>query len=321
MSDQRPTPEQMLERVRAEQGTSDFAGRRGRLKLFFGYAAGVGKTFSMLQAAHAQARDGKQVVIGYVEPHERPETLALIDGLELLPPLKVPYRGAVLKELDLDAALERKPEIILVDELAHTNAPGVRHSKRWQDVAELLDAGIDVYSTVNVQHIDSLNDIVAQISGVTVRETVPDRVLEMADEVVLVDLPPEELLQRLKQGKVYVASQAADAIARFFRRENLVALRELALRQTAERVHEDVETARRGIAAGVPWPTNERLLVCVGPSPTSAKVVRAAKRLADRRRARRVDDNCDERDRSGTDASQPGARRSTGGRDRQDHGR
>jgi two-component system sensor histidine kinase KdpD len=282
MTDERPTPEQMLERVRAEEGTSASAPRRGRLKLFFGYAAGVGKTYAMLQAAQAIRREGKQVVIGYVEPHERPETLALVVGLEQLPVLSVPYRGAVLSELDLDAALERKPEVILVDELAHTNAPGLRHAKRWQDVAELLDAGIDVYSTVNVQHIESLNDVVAQISGVTVRETVPDRVLEMADEVVLVDLPPEELLQRLRQGKVYVASQAANAMERFFRRENLVALRELALRQTAERVHEDVETARRGTAAGVPWPTNERLLVCVGPSPTSAKVIRAAKRLADR---------------------------------------
>jgi two-component system sensor histidine kinase KdpD len=276
MNDDRPTPEQMLERVRAEEGTSAAANRRGRLKLFFGYAAGVGKTYAMLQAAQAIQREGKAVVIGYVEPHDRPETLALVAGLEQLPVLPVPYRGALLSELDLDAALERKPEVILVDELAHTNAPGLRHAKRWQDVADLLEAGIDVYSTINVQHIDSLNDVVAQISGVTVRETVPDRVLEMADEVVLVDLPPEELLQRLKQGKVYVASQAASAMERFFRRENLVALRELALRQTAERVHEDVETARRGIAAGVPWPTNERLLVCVGPSPTSAKVIRAA---------------------------------------------
>ena len=282
MNDQRPTPEQMLERVRAEEGTPAAGRRRGRLKLFFGYAAGVGKTYAMLQAAHVQAHDGKQVVIGYVEPHDRPETLALVDGIEQLLPLPVPYRGAILTELDLDAALERKPELILVDELAHTNAPGLRHAKRWQDVAELLDAGIDVYSTVNVQHIESLNDVVAQISGVTVRETIPDRVLEMADEVVLVDLPPEELLQRLKQGKVYIAAQAANALERFFRRENLVALRELALRQTAQRVHEDVESARRGTAAGIPWSTNERLLVCVGPSPTSAKVIRAAKRLADR---------------------------------------
>ncbi len=282
MNDQRPTPEQMLERVRAEEGTPAAGRRRGRLKLFFGYAAGVGKTYAMLQAARAQAREGKQVVAGYVEPHERPETIALLEGLEPLAPLAVPYRGAVLKELDLDAALERKPEVILVDELAHTNAPGLRHAKRWQDVAELLDAGIDVYSTVNVQHIESLNDVVAQISGVTVRETIPDRALEMADEVVLVDLPPEELLSRLKQGKVYIGTQAAHALERFFRRENLVALRELALRQTAQRVHEDVESARRGTAVGIPWSTNERLLVCVGPSPTSAKVIRAAKRLADR---------------------------------------
>ena len=196
--------------------------------------------------------------------------------------LNVPYRGTMLREFDLDGALARKPELILVDELAHANVPGMRHVKRWQDVEELLAAGIDVYSTVNVQHIESLNDVIAQISGIVVRETVPDQIFESAGDVVVVDLPPEELLERLKQGKVYVPQQAARALERFFRRENLVALREIALRQTAERVHEDVETARRGVACGGPWPTNERLLVCVGPSPTSAKVVRAAKRLADR---------------------------------------
>ncbi|MEX0979021.1 MAG: sensor histidine kinase KdpD [Pirellulales bacterium] len=282
MNDDRPTPEQMLERVRAEAGASDGKDRPGRLKLFFGYAAGVGKTYAMLQAARAQQAEGKDVAVGYVEPHGRLETEALLAGLERLPPLEVAYRGTVLCDFDLDAALARKPQIILVDELAHTNAAGMRHVKRWQDVEELLAAGIDVYSTVNVQHIESLNDIVAQISGVTVRETVPDHMIQTADELALVDLPPDELLERLRQGKVYVPAQAATALERFFRRENLVALREIALRQTAERVHADVETARRGTAARVPWPTNERLLVCVGPSPTSAKVVRAAKRLADR---------------------------------------
>ncbi|MCU0961229.1 MAG: sensor histidine kinase KdpD, partial [Pirellulaceae bacterium] len=191
-------------------------------------------------------------------------------------------RGTTLREFDLDAALARKPEVILVDELAHTNAPGMRHAKRWQDVDELLKAGIDVYSTVNVQHLESLNDVVAGITGVTVRETFPDEVFERADDVALIDLTPDELLERLRQGRVYIPQQAAHALERFFRKDNLAALREIALRHTADRIHDDVETARRSVAAKVPWPTNERLLVCVGPSPTSAKVVRAAKRLADR---------------------------------------
>lgn len=192
------------------------------------------------------------------------------------------YRGATLPEFDLDAALARRPDIILVDELAHTNAPGMRHAKRWQDVEELMAAGIDVLSTVNVQHVESLNDVVAEISGIQVRETVPDEVFEWADEIALIDLPPDELLERLRQGKVYVPQQAAFALQQFFRKNNLVALREFALRRTADRIHEEVETDRLSSAAKRPWPTNERLLVCVGPSPTSAKVVRAAKRLADR---------------------------------------
>ncbi|MEX2167831.1 MAG: sensor histidine kinase KdpD [Pirellulales bacterium] len=282
MIDSRPTPEQMLHRARAEATDTEREGDRGRLKLFFGYAAGVGKTYAMLQAARQLRADGKDIVAGYVEPHGRVETESLLDGLEQLPLLEVPYRGTVLHEFDLDAALARKPEIVLVDELAHSNAPGMRHVKRWQDVEELLAVGIDVFSTVNVQHVESLNDVVAEISGVAVRETIPDRLLAIASDIVLVDITPEELLERLKQGKVYVPQQAARAIDRFFRRENLVALREIALRQTAERVHEDVEIARRGVAASVPWPTNDRLLVCVGPSPSSAKVVRSAKRLADR---------------------------------------
>lgn len=278
MADDRPNPDALLARVQEEESRV----QRGRLKLFFGYAAGVGKTYSMLQAAHAAQAEGRDVVVGYVEPHARPETQALVEGLERLPTLDVPYRGAVLREFNLDAALARHPELILVDELAHTNAPGMRHTKRWQDVEELLDAGIDVYSTVNVQHVESLNDVVAQISGVTVRETIPDEVFRRADEVAIVDLPPDELLSRLRAGKIYVPTQAAQALERFFRKENLIALREIALRETANRVHEEVETARLSRAATVPWATSERLLVCVGPSPTSAKVIRAAKRLADR---------------------------------------
>ena len=282
MDNERPSPEQMLARVKAEGSEGPASRRRGRLRLFFGYAAGVGKTYAMLQAANALKKEGADVVVGYVEPHNRPETEALLSGLERLPPLEVPYRATTLREFNVDAALSRRPQVLLVDELAHTNAPGMRHAKRWQDIEELLAAGIDVFSTVNVQHVESLNDVISQISGVTVRETFPDAVFESADEVALIDLPPDELLARLQQGKVYIPPQAAHALQNFFRKENLVALRELALRQTADRVGEDVQTARLGKAAILPWQTADRILVCVGPSPSSAKVVRAAKRLADK---------------------------------------
>lgn len=282
---ERPTPEQMLARIRSDAPDAQFVSSEGKLRLFFGYAAGVGKTYAMLQAAQAMKREGREVVIGYVEPHARPETQALTEGLEVLPILDVAYRGSVLREFDLDAALARKPEFILVDELAHTNAPGCRHAKRWQDVEELLAAGINVLSTLNVQHVESLNDVVAEISGVQVRETVPDSVLELAEEVTLIDVAPDDLLERLRQGKIYVPTQAAFALEKFFRKNNLVVLREMALRHAADRVHDDVEIARLGSSSNRPWPTNERLLVCVGPSPTSAKVVRAAKRLADRLQA------------------------------------
>ena len=279
---ERPTPEQMLARIRSESTEVESASSEGKLRLFFGYAAGVGKTYAMLQAAQAMKREGREVVIGYVEPHARPETHALTEGLETISRLEIPYRGSVLQEFDLDSTLARKPEFVLVDELAHTNAPGCRHAKRWQDVEELLAAGINVLSTLNVQHVESLNDVVAEISGVQVRETVPDSILQRADEVTLIDVSPDDLLERLRQGKIYVPTQAAFALEKFFRKNNLVALREMALRHAADRVHDDVEVARLGSAASRPWPTNERLLVCVGPSPTSAKVVRAAKRLADR---------------------------------------
>jgi two-component system sensor histidine kinase KdpD len=282
VTEDRPTPEQMLARLKTEGVEEGSLKRRGRLKVFFGYAAGVGKTYAMLQAARTLKADGRDVVVGYVEPHGRPETEALLEGLEQLPVLQVPYRGAVLREFNLDAALERCPELILVDELAHTNAPTMRHAKRWQDIEELLAAGIDVFTTVNIQHVESLNDVIAQISGVTVRETVPDEVLERADDIALIDLTPDELVERLRQGKVYIPEKVAWALENFFRKEKLLALREIALRHTADYLSDDVETARLGVAARVPWPTNERMLVCVGPSPTSAKVVRAAKRLADR---------------------------------------
>lgn len=281
MPDQeRATPEQMLARLQTEGDDTLSLPGRGRLKVFFGYAAGVGKTYAMLQEARRLAANGTDVVAGYVEPHGRVETESLLEGLEQLPSLRMEYRGATLHEFDLDAALERAPEVILVDELAHSNPPNCRHPKRWQDIEELLNAGIDVLTTCNVQHIESLNDVVAKISGIMIRETVPDQVFQRADELAIVDLSPEDLLERLEAGKVYVPTQAKRALQNFFRRENLVALRELALRQTAARVHADVQSARTGQGRADVWATNERLLVCIGPSPTSAKVVRSAKRLA-----------------------------------------
>jgi two-component system, OmpR family, sensor histidine kinase KdpD len=276
MTGERPNPDQLLARAGAAEGSV----RRGRLKIFFGYAAGVGKTYAMLEAAHREKADGVDVVVGYVEPHGRPETEALVQGLEILPPRSVAYRGVMLKEFDLDAALARKPKLILVDELAHSNAEGLRHVKRWQDVDELLDAGIDVFTTLNVQHVESLNDVIAQITGIVVRETLPDSVLERADDIELVDLTPEELTDRLKEGKVYVPQQAARALQNYFQKANLTALREISLRQVAQRLSKDVEAARKDKAATKPWATSERLLVCVGPSPTSAKLIRTAKRMA-----------------------------------------
>ena len=276
MSDQRPNPDLLLARVQAEEAQQ----ARGKLKIFLGATAGVGKTFAMLQAAHDRKAECVDVVAGYVETHGRTETDALLQGLEILPAKFVAYRGAQLREFDLDGALQRRPTLLLVDELAHTNAPGSRHAKRWQDVEELLDAGINVYTTVNVQHLESLNDVVAQITAVVIRETVPDHILEQADEVELIDLPPDELLQRLREGKVYVPEQAAHASANFFRKGNLIALRELALRRTADRVDEQMQRYRQDHAIPTTWPTNERLLVCVSPSPLSVRLVRKTRRMA-----------------------------------------
>lgn len=256
--------------------------RRGKLKIFFGAAAGVGKTYAMLEAAREVKADGRDVAVGYLETHGRPEADALLESLEAIPSLRVPYQGGVLREMDLDAVLVRRPAIALVDELAHTNAPGSRHAKRWQDVMELLDAGIDVYTTMNVQHVESLNDVVAKVTGIVVRETVPDSVLEQSDEVELIDLPPDDLLERLREGKVYVPAQADEALRSFFRKGDLIALRELALRRTAERVDAQMRSYMREHAIGKTWPVAERLLVCVGPSPHSVRLVRAAKRMADR---------------------------------------
>ncbi|MDN7810421.1 sensor histidine kinase [Burkholderia gladioli] len=272
----RPDPDQLLDKIQREEERQ----QRGRLKIFFGASAGVGKTYAMLQAARARADEGVDVLVGIVETHGRRETAALVEGLELLPPLAVSHRGRELAEFDLDAALARRPQLVLVDELAHSNLPGSRHLKRWQDVHELLDAGIDVYTTVNVQHLESLNDVVGAITGIRVWETVPDRVFDAADEVTLVDLPAEELLERMRDGKVYMAQQAERAVRNFFRKGNLIALRELALRRTADRVDAQMREYRADRSIARIWQARERLLVCVGAGPEAPTLVRAAARLA-----------------------------------------
>jgi two-component system sensor histidine kinase KdpD len=273
----RPDPDALLAAVTAEEKQHV----RGKLKILLGYAAGVGKTFAMLEAAQQRKREGVDVVVGYVETHRRPETDALLAGLEVILRRRVEYRGTVLEEMDVDAVLARRPQLALVDEFAHTNAPGSRHPKRHQDVEELLAAGIDVYTTLNIQHLESLNDIVAQITGVTVRETIPDRVLDEADDIEVVDLPPGELVRRLREGKVYVPEQAARAVQRFFRQGNLTALREIALRQAAERVDDQMLAYMQARAIPGPWPAHERLLVLVSPSGLSERLVRTGRRLAD----------------------------------------
>jgi two-component system sensor histidine kinase KdpD len=274
--DQRPSPDALLEAARREES------RAGKLKIFVGAAPGVGKTYEMLQQARARMRDGYDVVVGVVETHGRKETEALLEGLEVIPRRALDYRGQSLDEMDLDAILARRPEIVLVDELAHTNAAGSRHPKRYLDVAELLDRGINVYTTVNIQHIESLNDVVAQITHVRVRETVPDSIFDRADAVELVDLTPDDLIQRLREGKVYVPGQAQRALEHFFSATNLTALRELALRRTAERVDEQLLSQMQARAIPGPWAAGERLLVCISEDPRAAGLVRYTKRLADR---------------------------------------
>lgn len=271
----RPAPEALLEEAKRAE--------RSRLKIFVGAAPGVGKTYAMLQAARERLREGVDVVVGVVETHGRRETEALLEGLPVVPRVTVHYRGRTLQEMDLDAVLARRPALVLVDELAHTNAPGGRHPKRWLDVEEILDAGIDVYTTVNVQHLESLNDVVAQITGVRVRETVPDRILDRADEVKLIDLSPEELVQRLREGKVYVPEQAERALRNWFHPANLTALRELALRETAEHVDEQMQAHRRTRPAADTWAVSERILVAIGGGVLSERLVRAARRMAERR--------------------------------------
>jgi len=275
--DKRPAPEALLK----------FAddSRQGKLKIFLGYAPGVGKTYAMLEAGLKRRAEGWDVVAAYVESHGRFDTDALLAGLEAIPPAKVTYRRLTMAELDLDAVLARRPRLALVDELPHSNAPGSRHEKRWQDVEELLAAGIDVYTTLNVQHFESLKDVVAQITGITVRETVPDRLLDEATDIRLVDLPPEELLQRLGEGKVYVPKHAATAMQRFFTPGNLIALREISLRRAASRIDDEMRSYMESRAISGPWPAAERLLVCVSGSPYGEQLIRTTRRLADEMKA------------------------------------
>jgi len=272
----RPDPQALLDAHRRDG--------RGRLKVFLGASPGVGKTFAMLEEARQRQRAGRDVVVALVETHGRAETAGLLASLEVLPRKTVPYRGQMLEELDLDALLARRPQLALIDEFAHTNVPGARHPKRWQDVVEVLDAGIDVTTTLNIQHIESLNDVVASITGVRVQETVPDEVLQRADEIELIDLPPDELINRLREGKVYVPQQVGKALESFFTKGNLTALRELALRTAASRVDADMLTYMQAHAVKGPWPTQERLLVCVNEAPVAKALVRAGKRMADRAR-------------------------------------
>src|ERR1700760_856593 len=274
--DKRPSPEALLEAARRENDQA------GRLKIFIGAAPGVGKTYEMLQSAHAKLKSGIDVVVGVVETHGRAETEALLRGLEVIPRKRIDYRDQVLEEMDLDALIARKPQIALVDELAHTNAPGSRHPKRYLDVEELLSHGIDVYTAVNIQHIESLNDVVAQITHVRVRETVPDSVFDRADAIELIDLTPDDLIARLREGKVYVPKQAERALEHYFSPGNLTALRELALRRTAERVDEQLLNHMQANATPRPCAAGERIPVCVSEDPRAAGLVRYTKRLADR---------------------------------------
>jgi two-component system, OmpR family, sensor histidine kinase KdpD len=271
----RPSPDELLARIKEEEAQT----KRGKLKIFLGYAAGVGKTYTMLEAAH-RLQNETDLVVGYVETHGRAETEALLHGLEVLQRKPVQYRGVTVPEMDIDAVLARHPKIALVDELAHTNAPGSRHPKRYLDVEELLEAGIDVYATLNIQHLESLRDSVARITGVWVRETVPDSIIDEASEIELVDLPPDDLLQRLKEGKVYISEQIAQAVSNFFRKGNLTALREFSMRVAADRIDEQVQDYMESHTITGPWPTGERLLVCLSPGRWGNRIVRTARNLA-----------------------------------------
>ena len=272
----RPDPDAILQALKKDEERE----KKAKLKIFFGMSAGVGKTYDMLKDAHAAKDKGINVVIGYVETHKRAETEALVGGLKIIPRKKLEYRGTALEEMDLDEILSVRPQLVLVDELAHTNAPGSRHLKRYQDVQELLEHSIDVYTTLNVQHLESRADTVAQITGSIIRETVPDSIFEQADEIEIIDIPPDELLKRLSEGKVYTPERSAQAIANFFRKGNLTALREMALRLTAERVDHQLRDFMRTERISGPWKSGQRLLVAIGPSPQSASLIRWARRMA-----------------------------------------
>lgn len=274
---ERPNPDYLLNQIKREENEST----RGKLKIFFGYAAGVGKSYAMLMEAHDMKKMGKDVVVGYIEPHARPETMGLLYGIESIPIKIIDYKGIILREFDLDKALIRKPEIILVDEFAHTNVNTQRNKKRWQDIEELLEAGIDVYTTLNVQHIESLNDIVESITHISVRETIPDRVFDEADKVELIDIEPDELLNRFSEGKVYNKEQTKKAFNNFFTKNNLFALREIALRRTADRVNYEVESVRLSRGQITVLPTSDVVLACISPSPSSSRVIRTATRMAE----------------------------------------
>ncbi|WP_099716570.1 MULTISPECIES: sensor histidine kinase KdpD [unclassified Clostridium] len=274
---ERPNPDYLLNQIKKEETESS----RGKLKIFFGYAAGVGKSYAMLMEAHDMKKMGKDIVIGYIEPHARPETMELVDGIENIGVKTIDYKGITLKEFDLDKALARKPNIILVDELAHTNVRTERHRKRWQDIEELLEAGINVFTTLNVQHIESLNDIVESITHISVRETIPDKIFDDADKVELIDIEPDELLNRFSEGKVYSQEQTKKAFNNFFTKNNLFALREIALRRTADRVKYEVESVRLSKGQITVMPTSDVVLACISPSPSSTRVIRTATRMAE----------------------------------------
>lgn len=277
MEENRPNSEQLLRRLRFEEQQKQTT--RGKLKIFLGYAAGSGKTYTMLEAAHEAKKQGVDVVAGYIEPHDRPDTLKLTEGLEIIPPLWVTYKGVRFREFDLEQALKRKPKLILVDELAHTNVVGSRNEKRYQDVKELLRAGIDVYTTINIQHLESLNDLVGMITGVKVKERIPDRIFDHADQVEVIDIEPEDLIKRMREGKIYKTQQAERALNHFFRREKLAALREITLRRTADRVNRIAEE-ERNILGNMEYHTGEHVLVCISAAKSSSKVIRSAARLA-----------------------------------------
>src|SRR3989339_9699 len=280
MEERRPNPDELLKQRSRDTPDTTAALKKGSLKIFLGYSAGVGKTYKMLQEAANSRKNGTDVVIGIVETHRRKETEALVEGLETIPRKKVAYSGLTLEDMDLDAVLKRKPGLVLVDELAHTNAPGSRHTWRYQDVTELLNAGIDVFTTLNIQHIESLNDVVQQISGIKVGERVPDSMLEPAQEIELVDLTPEKLIERFKEGKVYIPRKAEQAMNQFFKKSNLLALRELSLKYTAKQVDEDIRSFIEKNAVTGPWPVGSRLLVAISPSPTTDKLLRFTHRMA-----------------------------------------